>query len=261
LSVPLPALERTSADISRLLTRNNFHRDAVLIDGCYGWKNCKSAFCIKCMSRRTLKERRHLETILPDLLATDPTLQLWFVTAAAEDSPDIRTTAEAAVLGVRRLLRHPRLSNRVVGSFSVLEVAHKTSREYACSHIHSLVVTRPMDRGRHRISEAGWIDLWEHCCPLARKRDPTVPLLRQNSKRPKPNLSVVVEPVPRDGPDITKVIRYCTKWSYADNITRNYRELLSKPGEFISRIQSLQGVTRFFGDLHLQRPKPIPHES
>jgi plasmid rolling circle replication initiator protein Rep len=246
-------MERLAADISRLLALNNLHRDAILIDGCYGWKNCKSAYCVKCMSRRTLNERRHLEQTLPALLATDPTLQLWFVTSAAEDSADIRTTAKAAVQGVRQLLRHPRLKNRVVGSFSVLEIAHKTSRVDPCSHVHSLIVTKPMDKGRNRISEAEWVRLWEQCCPRARARDPTVRLLRQNSKRPKSNLSIVVKHVPRDGPDITKVIRYCSKWSYVANIVRNYRTLLIHPNNFIHRIQALTGVTRFFGSLHLQR--------
>lgn len=210
------------------------------------------------MSRRTLKERRHLEQTLPALLATDPKLQLWFVTAAAKDSADIRTTAEAAVAGVRRLLRHPKLRSRVVGSFSVLEVAHKTSRQHACSHVHTLIVTLPMDKGRNRISEAQWVALWEECCPLARARDPTNRLIRHDKRHLKRNLSIVVKRVPTGGIDVTKVIRYCTKWSYAQNIASSYQTLLAQPGAFIRRIQALIGVPRFFGSLHIQRIRITP---
>jgi hypothetical protein len=204
-----------------------------------------------------MNERRNLEQLLPALLATDSTLQLWFVTSAAKDSADIRSTAKAAVTGVRRLLRHPRLKDRVVAHFSVLEVAHKTSRVDPCSHVHTLVVTRPMDRGRHRISEREWVELWEQCCPLARGRDPTVRLLRRNSSKPKPNLSIVVKRVPVTPVDITRVSRYVTKWATPDNVVRNYRSLLADPATFITRIQSLMGVTRFFGSLHRQRQRVI----
>jgi len=209
------------------------------------------------MSRRVWKERRHLEHSLPSLLRTDPSLQLWFVTAAAEDSPDIHTTAKAAVLGVRRLVRHPRLKKRVVGYFAALEVAHRTSREHPCAHVHAVLVTFPMDKGRHRISEADWVGMWEECCPLARGRDRAIKMLRYARGSPKPNLSIVVQRVSENSTDITRVIRYSTKWATADRIANHYRALLIQPDRFIWWIQSLRGIHRFFGDLHL-RPSPAP---
>lgn len=210
------------------------------------------------MHQLVVKQRLHLEVALPTLLDTDPNLQLWFLTAAAEDSCDVSTHAKATILGMRRLLKHPRLQNRIVGSFAVLEVAHKVSRLQPCAHVHMLLVTKPIDQGRNRLSEAAWIHLWEELCPLARKRDPTIPLTRRNRKKPKPNLSFVAERVPRQPDDITRVIRYCTKWSYAGNIARNYRQLLTQPKAFIKRIEALKGVTRFFGNLHHRQPRNPP---
>jgi Replication protein len=252
-------LERVSADISLTLTRKELHKHSVLIDGCYGWKHCHSPYCLKCMSRRVMNERNNLKQLLPPLLHADLTLQCWFITAAAADNRDIRTHSLAAVTGMRRLLKHRRLKGRIVASFSVLEVAHKTSRTDPCAHIHTLIVTKPMDKGRHRISEAEWIRLWESVCPLARARDPTRRLLRANRMRPKANLSIVVQRVPRATGDIDRVVNYCTKWATPLRAAGNYRDMLQDPDGFIQRIESLRGVTRFFGSLHRQRlrtPKP-----
>lgn len=212
------------------------------------------------MSRRTWAERKHLEESLPAILNGDPHLQVWFVTSAAEDNPDVALTANAVVRGVKSMLRHHRLKERVVGSFNVLEVAHKTSRIDPCSHVHSILVTHPIDKGRSRISEAEWVRIWEECCPLARKRDPTVKLIRQNINRPKPNLSIVAKQVPRTEIDLQRIINYCCKWSYPERIARNYRDLLLDPETFFNRIDALKRVTRFFGNLHRnpRNASPLP---
>jgi len=207
------------------------------------------------MNRRVWKHRAHLEKAIPALLAQDPKYELWFITAACEDSPDVNSSARAAVKGMRSLLKHPRLKGRVVTSFSVLEVAFKTSRQHPCAHVHSLVIAKPMSKGRHRLSEATWIDLWEESCPLARGRDPCVPRTRRNKNHPKPNLSIVADLVPRTGADLIKVIRYSTKWGSRERLIKNYRELLRAPDTFIARVQALIGVTRFFGSLR-QKSKP-----
>lgn len=207
------------------------------------------------MNNRVVKQRLHLQSALPALLNTNPKLQLWFLTAAAADSCDVSNHARAAVLGMKRLLKHPRLQTRIIGSFAVLEVAHKVSRVEPCSHVHMLIVTKPIDTGRYRLSEKSWIQLWESLCPLARKRDPTIPLTRRDRKKPKPNLSFVAERIPLEVDHITRVIRYVCKWSYVKNVSRNYRALLADPKAFIERIVALQGVTRFFGSLHYGQPR------
>ncbi|WP_263374007.1 protein rep [Granulicella aggregans] len=233
-----------------MLQRHGFDRDSIRVRDCYGWTHCKSAFCIKCASRRVWKQRSHLKRELPALLEVAPSRQLWFLTGAAEDGSDVRELSQAAMLGMNRIVRHPRLKNRVISSFSVLEIAHKTNRVDPCCHVHTLVVTEPMHQGRHRISEREWIELWEECCPRPRKRDPTVPLVRSNARKPKPNLSFVAERVPRTAQDIAKVIHYCTKWATPWRIIDSYRTLLANPHLFIERINALVGVTRFSGELH-----------
>lgn len=153
---------------------------------------------------------------------------------------------------MRNLLKHERLRSRVVAHFSVLEVALKHGRVKPCAHVHSLVITKPLDKGRYRISEPDWILMWEAACPLARRRDMTVPLKRRQPTKPKKHASIVAVQAGVTEDDLAGLVRYCTKWATPSNITRNYRALLADPDEFIRRIDSLKGVTRFFGPLHLR---------
>jgi hypothetical protein len=152
---------------------------------------------------------------------------------------------------MKQLLKNPRLKGRLIAHFSVLEVALKRHRTNPCAHVHSLIVTKPIDHGRYRISEADWILMWEAACPLARRRDLSAPLKRRQPTKPRKHASFVAL---RAGPtkvDLDSLICYCTKWATPRNITRNYRELLTNPDRFIQRIDSLKRVTRFFGPLHL----------
>ena len=210
------------------------------------------------MSRRVYRERKHLEEVLPALLKKHPGAQLWFLTGAAEDSDEVNTHAKAAVRGMKRLLNHPRLKNRVIAHFSVLEVALKRHRINPCAHVHSLIVTKPIDKGRYRISEPDWIRLWEEACPLARKRDLSIPLKRKQPTKPRKHPSFDARRVGPTKTDLDRVIRYSTKWATPMNITRNYRQLLTDPDRFIRRIDALKGVTRFFGPLHLTARRSSP---
>ncbi len=203
------------------------------------------------MSRKVYRQREYLKEALPALLRANPKAQVWFFTGATEDSEDVNTHAKAAVSGMRRLLKHPRLRGRVISHFSVLEVAQKRHRVHPCAHVHSLVVTNPIDKGRYRISEPDWIRMWEEACPLARKRDLSVPLKRKQPTKPRQHASFVAVQCGPTEADLEALIRYSTKWATPRNITRNYRQLLLDPDRFIRRIDALKRVTRFFGPLHL----------
>jgi hypothetical protein len=251
-----PSLERVSADVSTVLHRFNLYKDAIKIRHCYGFQWCKSPFCPRCNSRRAWREYQHLSETLSALLATDEDLQLWFLTLATEDSADVHSSARAAVAATRRLLRHPRIASRVVAYFAVAEVATKHLNAPPCVHTHAILVTRPMDQGRHRISQGGWVNLWEECCSLARKRNPNFSLKRQNPRHPARDLSAVMLRVPRCIDDLERVTRYVCKGSLTSDAVAEYRQQLLDPSMFIDRVADLQGTTRFFGPLHRQRPKP-----
>lgn len=242
------------------LNLRGLYREAIRLRDCFGHKHCQQAYCVKCMSRRVYRERKHLQEALPALLKEHPGAQVWFLTGAVEDSDEVNTHAKAAVRGMKRLLNHPRLKNRIISHFSVLEVALKRYRTDPCAHVHSLIVTKPIDKGRYRISEPDWIRIWEESCSLARKRDLTVPLKRKQPTKPRRHASFVAVRAGSTKLDHDRLIRYSTKWATPRNITRNYRQLLTDPDRFILRIQALKGVTRFFGPLHLtsRRSPPDP---
>jgi|SRR5450631_2040387 len=166
-----------------------------------------------------------------------------------------RLSAEADELvaerrGMRKLLKHDRLRNRVISHFSVLEVAKKRGRETPCAHVHTVLVTKPIHTGRYRISEPDWILMWEQACPLARQRDLSIPLKRKQPKNPSRHPSFLAKRAGVTGDDLTGLIQYCTKFAAPKKIAMTYRELMRNPDEFIERIDSLKGVTRFFGGLH-----------
>jgi Replication protein len=256
LAVSLASINRLSSDIEVVLLEHDHIKDAVRIKGCYGYRQCQSVYCIHCASRRAYKERRHLLGSLQKLLAQNPRYQLWFITGAAADSPDVRTSACAAVLGMKKLLSHSRLKGRVIAHFSVLEVAHKHGREHPCAHVHTLAVTRPMDKGRYRISRKDWVSLWEGACPQHRKRAPTS-VRRRKGAKPEEHLSLVAKLIPRDRSHMIPVIKYCTKWAATRRVTRDYRRLLRpNPQAFLDRIDALKGVPKFFGGLHRRRNEP-----
>ena len=246
---------RLRDNIHECLSQVDLHKEAVQLAHCEprsleskGF--CRSHYCPSCTHYWASKQRRNLESLLPTLLASDPTLQLWWITAACADNHDIATHARAAVLGTQRLLRHPRLKGRVVASFSVLEVAYKTSPTLPCCHTHTLVVTKPMDQGRHRISHPDWVHLWEGVCSLPRLRsDPSARVLRRNPAK-KNSTSIWVEQARQTPDDITRLTNYVTKWSFKDNLVADFdTQLKASPGRFIDRVRQLHNVTRFFGSL------------
>jgi Replication protein len=252
VSVALTSIDRVSSDIAAHLLKRNLIRESIRINKCYGHKHCQQPYCIKCMSRRVYKQRKHLEEALPAALRNHPGSQLWFLTGAADDSHEVNLHAKAAVRGMREMLKNPRLKSRVIAHFSVLEVALKRGRLKPCAHVHSLVVTKPLDKGRYRISEPDWILMWEQACPLARKRDLSIPLKRRQPTKPRKHASFVAKHAGVTDEHLDRLIRYCTKWATPRRITKNYRALLADPDGFIRRIDSLKGVTRFFGPLHLK---------
>jgi hypothetical protein len=153
---------------------------------------------------------------------------------------------------VRKLLRHPRLRGRVIASFSVLEVATKPWRKNPCVHVHTLAVTKPL-RGRNYISQKLWIAMWEQACPQHRRPLPRRRRPRQGAKLPK-HPSLVAKMVPRTEVDLTRVVRYCTKWATVRNIASDYRRLLApNPRDFLERIAALKGIPKFFGGLHRKK--------
>ena len=244
-----------SDEVEALLTQRGLVEDAVRINNCHGFRYCHSAYCIKCMSRRAYRQRKHLLQALPALLAGNSNYQLWFITGAAADSADVNAAAWSAVNGMRRLLKHPRLRGRVVCHFSVLEIAHKRGRQHPCAHVHTLAVTKPMDKGKYRLSRRHWIELWEEACPLHRKR--LLPVRRSPKRKGKrvaknkPHVSLVAKMIPRDGDHVQRVILYCTKWATPRRVARDYRALLNPdPTVFLERVDALKGVPRFFGELH-----------
>lgn len=250
MSVVFTSMNRLNADIAQHLNKRGLYRESIRVSQCHGYKQCHCLYCIHCASLRVYKQRLHLTMALSALLAQHPKAQVWFLTGATEDSDDINAYAKAAVRGMRRLLKHPRLRNRLIAHFSVLEVALKRHRTLPCAHVHTLAVTKPMDKGRYRISECDWILIWEAVCPLARKRDCSIPLKRRHPKKSRKHASFVAIMAGTSAADLKGLIRYCTKWATPRNITRNYRQMLLDPDRFIHRIDALKGVTRFFGPLH-----------
>jgi hypothetical protein len=258
LAVSFAVINRVSDEIETFLTQRGLVEDAVRINKCFGYRYCHSRFCIKCASRRVYRQRKHLLSALPALLSEDTRYQIWFITGAAADSADLNAAARSAVIGMQRLLKHDRLKRRVVAHFSVLEIAHKHGRKHPCAHVHTLVVTKPMNKGKYRISRKDWIEMWEEACPLHRKRvaKPRYPRRRRvtktrRSKKTNAHESLVAKMIPRDERHILRVIRYCTKWANPRRVARDFRSLLNPdPNAFIHRMDTLKGVTRFFGGLH-----------
>jgi hypothetical protein len=275
MAVSLSGINRLSGDIEAVLFRNNLIKDAIRIKHCFGYKQCQDPYCIRCTSRRAYIERRHLSIALTTLLDENPRYQLWMLTGTAADSPDVRTSALAAVRGMKRLLKHPRLKGRVIAHFSALEVADKSWREHPCAHVHSLVVTKPMDKGKYRISRRDWVAMWEDACPQHRIRVPTSkrrrPMppktksrrsapasakRRRGDPQPREHPSLKADLVPREPDHILRVVNYCTKWAATRRVVSDYRRLLGpNPLKFLDRIAALKGVTKFFGSLHIMKAR------
>lgn len=243
-------LSRLSGDIEAVLCKHNYHREAVKVRHCYGFKQCHSPYCIKCASRRAFAQRKHLLTVVPKLLEQDDSCQVWLITGAAADNPDVKTTARACVSGMQRLLKHPRLRNRVIAYFSVLEVAHKHGRQHPCAHVHTLVVTKPINKGKYRISRRDWVRIWEGVCPQHRK-PLSIPRRRRKGTSAMIHASLDVRMIPRTADDLNRVLRYCTKAARWRRVAQDYNQLLvPDPRVFLGRIAALKGIPRFFGPLH-----------
>lgn len=243
-------LSRLSGDIQAVLSKNDRQREAVKVRHCYGFKQCHSPYCIKCVSRRAFAQRKHLLAVLPKLLELDHSHQVWLITGAAADNPDVKTAARACVSGMRRLFKHPRLRNRVIAYFSVLEVAHKHGRQHPCAHVHALTVTKPIDNGKYRISRRDWVHIWEDVCPQHRK-PLSLPRRRRKEASAKIHASLDIRRVPRTADDLNRVLRYCTKAARWSRVAQDYHQLLvPDPRVFLGRIAALKGIPRFFGPLH-----------
>lgn len=267
MAVSLSCINRLAGDVEAILLQNYLIKDAIRIKHCFGYQQCQNPYCIRCTSRRAYLERQHLIAGLETLLDQNPKYQLWLLTGAADDSPDVRTSALAAVRGIKRLLKHPRLKGRVIAHFSALEVADKSWREHPCAHVHTLVVTKPMDKGKYRISRKDWVAMWEDACPQHRIRVPTAkrrrsapPSAKRRRGGPKPreHPSLKADLIPLERDHIIRVVNYCTKWAATKRIVRDYRRLLGpNPLRFLERIASLKGVTKFFGSLHIIKARNV----
>jgi hypothetical protein len=245
-------LDRINADIQRLLTKKAMHRESLRLRDCFGHHQCNTAWCLLCASRRARKQREHLMTALPEILR-DRRLQVWHVTGCSADSDDIRVHALAAMNGMRRLLKQPRLIGRVVTFFACLEVEYKAYRSTPCAHCHALVVTRDITKGRNYISEPDWIAMWEEVNPLHRLRPADDDLTRRYTpKNPRKDTSIkaVLVKKPNDVNELDHLARYVTYWGTPNNAARYYRQLLKDPDLFIRHTKALFRVPRFIGPLH-----------
>jgi hypothetical protein len=75
---------------------------------------------------------------------------------------------------------------------------------------------------------------------------------RVSGRFPRRHPSFLVKRAGVTGDDLTALIQYCTKLAAPKKIVMTFRELTRNPDDFIERIDSLKGVTRFFGGLHLK---------
>lgn len=242
-------LSRICADISKFLNDRGHHKDSVRMDSCRPGTRCNSAYCLRCIRARAISTRLRVHKSLAESLASDINLEVWFLTGCAADSEDVTTHARSAVRGMNRLFKHKRLRNRIVGTFSALEVAPKTSL-LPCAHVHSLMVTRPITVGKYRISEAQFLEMWEESCEHHRPRlNPHEKMLRRNAARKKPHLSFVALQVLKNALDITRTADYLTKEANAERVIYNHEDLLLNPDNYIDRIQQLRHTTRFSGSL------------
>jgi len=145
LAVFLPEIEETASRVSDYLAYLGLDKQAMRVTSCYGYRQCNSTFCPRCLSRFAYRERQHLELALPQLLRADPDCEFWMLTGATKDSPDIRAHAQAAVNGMRTLLKHECLKNRVLAIFGSLEIAYKGKDP--CSHVHALICVWQLNLG------------------------------------------------------------------------------------------------------------------
>jgi hypothetical protein len=201
-------------------------------------------------------KRKHLKTTLTALLSEHPTAELWHINGVTEDSPDVRTSAQVAVRGMKKVLKNPRLVKRVIASFSSLEIITGRGRKDPSVHVHTLIVTRQISKGKYRIPRKEWIAIWENACPLARKPLPKPKRTRKGpKKKPHDSFKAVQHKLPMT---TDKAIHYVTYYATLRHATEDYRALLNAPDDaFMKRQSALKGVTRFFGAMH-RRPKRKP---
>lgn len=218
---------------------------------------CRSHFCLRCWHYKVGKQRKHLKRVLLAILKEHPRAELWHITACTADChvEEIREHAKAAVDGTKRLLKCPELKNRVIASFSVLEVgqSHTRIHPFRC-HTHTVLLCKQISNSRHRISQTKWLELWESCCSLHRVRVvPATPDKQRLSKAQQNNVSILAMRIPdlkrSETPEVQvrMVAQYVTKWGKASTIIRNFRKQLEYPLTFIQRTDQLRGVYRFWG--------------
>lgn len=213
---------------------------------------CGSRFCLSCEHYKALRQRKHLLRQLPAVLKENPAAQVWHVTACAQDchSEQLREYARAVITGTRRLLKHDDLKNRVIASFSTLEVGFDPNREHPSrAHTHTLLVTKQITSGRYHMAASRWLTLWEQSCTLHRARlDASKPLSQRLTKGEKANPSILVQRV-QTPLDRKKVIRYVTWTATSTNTVRDFKQRMVYPITFIRNVHQLRNVTRYQGSM------------
>lgn len=213
---------------------------------------CGSRFCLRCEHYKAFRQRKHLLKQLPAILKHNPTAQIWHVTACAQDchSEQLNEYARAVVTGTRRLLKHDDLKNRVIASFSALEVGFDPNREHPLrAHTHTLLVTKQITSGRYHMAASRWLTLWEQSCSLHRVRpDASKPLSQRLTKSEKANPSILVQRV-KTPLDQKKVIRYVTWTATSANTIRDFNQRMAYPITFIRNVHQLRNVTRYQGSM------------
>jgi Replication protein len=258
LSIRLPIIDSLASQVSDALTYLGMGQLAMKITACYGFKQCGSLFCPRCLCRTAARERKHLRAVLSGLLTRYPKYEMYMVTGATKNSQDVATHARAAVEGMRCLLKHPALKNRIVESFGCLELANKYGPD-PCSHAHALIVTRPLT-GNYYISQLKWNAMWAECCPLAREPGERIRRRTTASEQRQKNLPCLAEPIKRGewlhggvaqsfDQHVLAKIRYVTKWAGPGRIAEDFYVAMSDLEQFATDRRGLQGIPRFWGSL------------
>jgi len=244
------------------------------LSDCHKRSRCQLPFCVWCISWKAWRERDRLRALIPRILAAGAPLQVWFLSAATSNSPAIKTHAIAAVDGINRLLLHSRLVNRVVASFSAVEIGLHLEGNVEIDdpfvHIHMIIVTRPI-----RISQPEWNLLWAASCPLARKMPPGVEIRRRRAStkyRHQAGLPMVVEPIWNADmvyagelqtfeQHLERRISYATGWANPQLLKTELAFYTANPTIFIQHRLALKGTKHFAGNMCRNQKKKIEMEA
>ncbi|RRA49332.1 hypothetical protein [Acidipila sp. EB88] len=108
-----------------------------------------------------------------------------------------------------------------------------------------------MDAGTYRISSRDWILMWQEACPEHRVGHPSLQSSARLNKQSRTHCSFLAKRANLQNEGrLDRLIKYCTKWATPRNVQEDFNRLLKKPEAFLYWMDSLKGVTRFFGTLH-----------